>query len=892
MTDHWDGTHGGGEPVRRDGTHGGDEPVRRDGTHGGDEPVRRDRTHDRDEPDRWGWTYDRYEPDRERLVEALCTLGNGRFATRGSSPECSADAVHYPGTYLAGCYDRRTSLVAGERVENEDLVNLPDWTRLRYRCRPDDGPPGDWLTPDAKELRHCDVRLDLRGGVLTRHLLFRDDRGRGLRVSHLRIVHMGDAGLAAQCTMLRAYGWSGTVEVESVLDGAVVNAGVERYRNLDGRHLTGHRSGFERGGVAWLTCRTADPGLGIVLAVRTVTLPAGTAREVATRTGTVQTFRLPIGHRRTVTVVKTLALRASTDGPTGDPLHASTDGPTGDPLHASTDGPTGDPLHASTDGPTGDPRRASTDRPTEDPREAACGEAAGAPAFPRLLSTHKEAWRRLWGRGELLVPGEAGRILRLHLFHLLQTLSPHTAELDVGVPARGLHGEAYRGHVFWDELFVLPYLDLHFPEVARSLLMYRYRRLPAAREAARRSGGVGAMYPWQSASSGREETQELHLNPRSGRWLPDHSRLQRHVGSAVAYNVWRYAHATGDRGFLYSAGAETLLEIARYWAGAASFDPSLRRYRIRGVVGPDEYHDAYPGRAAPGIDDNAYTNATAAWVLARGLDLLDELPAARRSELRERLSLDDAELDRWEDVSRRVHVPFHQGVVSQFEGYGDLAELDWEAYRARYGDIRRLDRILEAEGDTVNRYQASKQADTLMLGYLFRPDELYGLFARLGHRLDDEVWRATVSYYLRRTSHGSTLSSLVHGWVLARQQGADAWRYCEEALLADVADVQGGTTGEGIHLGAMAGTVDLVERGITGLEAGPEGLRIAPVALRELPRFAFTLCAGGHRGVHVRVLPGRLAVRVPASARGPLTVLLPDGRRPAVAPGEVRWFRL
>ncbi|MFC9396901.1 glycoside hydrolase family 65 protein [Streptomyces sp. NPDC057027] len=792
----------------------------------------------------WNWGYDRYERDRERLVEALCTLGNGRFATRGSAPECTADATHYPGTYLAGGYDRRASVVDGRRVENEDLVNLPNWTLLRYRCRPDDGPPGDWLTPDSEDLRHCDVQLDLRGGVLTRHLLYLDDHGRGLRVSHLRIVHMGDAGLAAQCTMFRAYGWSGAVEVASVLDGAVVNAGVERYRHLEGRHLTDHRAGFGRDGVAWLTCRTADPGLGLALAVRTVTRPAGPAHEVATRTGTVQTYRLPVGPRRSVTVVKTLALRTSTDRPAGDP------------------------------------------------RQAACGEAADAPPFPRLVSTHRAAWRRLWQQGELHVPGEAGRVLRLHLFHLLQTLSPHTAELDVGVPARGLHGEAYRGHVFWDELFVLPYLSLHFPEVARSVLGYRHRRLPAACEAARRAGGAGAMYPWQSASSGREETQELHLNPRSGRWLPDHSRLQRHVGSAVAYNVWRYAKTTGDRGFLHSAGAEMLLGIARYWAGAVAFDPSLRRYRIPGVVGPDEYHDAYPDATSPGIDDNAYTNATAAWVIARGLDLLGELPDLRRAELRERLLLDDAELDRWEDVSRRLFVPFHQGVVSQFQGYGDLTELDWEAYRARYGDIRRLDRILEAEGDTVNRYQASKQADTLMLGYLFGSEELYGLFARLGYRLDDETWRATVSYYLRRTCHGSTLSSLVHGWVLARQKGPDAWRYCEEALLADVADVQGGTTGEGIHLGAMAGTIDLVERGITGLEAGPEGLKVAPVALREFPRFAFTLCAGGHRGVRVRVLPGRLGVRVPASPQGPLTVVLPGERRLAVAPGEERWFRL
>ncbi|MET8508372.1 glycoside hydrolase family 65 protein [Streptomyces sp. NPDC004787] len=792
----------------------------------------------------WTWTYDSYDPEREPLVEALCTLGNGRFATRGSTPECPAGGPHYPGTYLAGCYDRRTSTVAGERVENEDLVNLPNWTLLRYRCLPDEGPSGDWLTPDSEELRHYDVRLDLRAGVLTRHLFFEDARGRGLRVSHIRIVHMGDSDLAAQCTLFRAYGWSGSVEVRSVLDGTVTNAGVERYRHLDGRHLTDHRAGFEPDGVAWLSCHTVDPGIGIAMAVRTVTRPARAARETADRTGTVQTYHLPVGPGRSATVVKTLALHTSMDWPAADPLSAATDA------------------------------------------------IARAPSFPRLLSGHKAAWQRVWEQGELRVPGEAGRILRLHVFHLLQTLSPHTADLDVGVPARGLHGEAYRGHVFWDELFVLPYLDLHFPEVARALLMYRHRRLPAAREAARLAGQQGAMYPWQSASSGREETQELHLNPRSGRWLPDFSRLQRHVGSAVAYNVWRYAQTTGDLGFLYSAGAEILLEVARYWAGAAAFDPELERYRIRGVVGPDEYHDAYPGASTPGIDDNAYTNATAAWVLARGLDLLGELPEARRSELSERLALDDGELDRWDDVSRRLHVPFHQGVVSQFEGYGDLAELDWEAYRARYGDIRRLDRILEAEGDTVNRYQASKQADTLMLGYLFRPEELHGLFGRLGYALDDETWRATVSYHLRRTSHGSTLSSLVHGWVLARQMGADAWRYCEEALLADVADVQGGTTGEGIHLGAMAGTVDLVERGITGLEAGPEGLRVDPVPLAGIPRFAFTLCVGRHRGVRLRMLPGRLAVRVPASPAGPLTVVLPGDRRVTVAPGQERWFHL
>ncbi|MFE6667256.1 glycoside hydrolase family 65 protein [Streptomyces sp. NPDC057697] len=792
------------------------------------------------------WDFNGYDPGAERTVEALCTLGNGRFATRGAAPESPADAVHYPGTYAAGCYDRLFSDVAGERVGNEDMVNLPDWTRLRYRCLPDDGPAGDWLTTDHPSLRRYRVSLDLRGGVLTRRLLFQDGDGRRLGVVHTRLVHMGDPYLAAQRTTFHGHGWSGAVEVESVIDGDVTNSGVERYRGLDGHHLTDHRAGAGADGVAWLSCRTRSSGIRIAVAVRTSSRPLVAVEPNCTGTGTVHAFRLPLRPGRTAAVVKCAALYTSLDRPAGDPL----------------------PL--------------------------AFEDASHSAPFDALLASHRAAWERLWSQGELKAPGEAGRILRLHFFHLLQTLSPHTAELDVGVPARGLHGEAYRGHVFWDELFVLPCLTLHFPEVARGLLMYRHRRLPAARDAARRAGLRGAMFPWQSGSSGAEETQTLHLNPRSGRWLPDHSHLQRHVGSAIAWNAWRYGRSTGDTGFAEGPGAELLLGIAAYWGAAATYDADRGRYRILGVVGPDEYHDAYPGAAAPGIDDNAYTNVSAAWVLARALEVFGGLPGARRRELAERLGLDDGTLSLWEDMSRRLYVPFHGGVISQFEGYGELSELDWDAYRSRYGDIRRLDRILESEGDTVNRYQVSKQADTLMLGYLFRPAELRSLFGRLGYRLDDELWRATVDYYLARTCHGSTLSSLVHGWVLAREQGPDAWRYCEEALLSDVADVQGGTTGEGIHLGAMAGTLDLLERGITGLQTGPDGLRADPIPLREVPRCSFTFCYRGHRGIRVRLLPGRLGIRVPRSqqAAAPLTVCLPGERKVTVAAGEEHWFRL
>src|SRR5207247_10134085 len=163
--------------------------------------------------------------------------------------------------------------------------------------------------------------------------------------------------------------------------------------------------------------------------------------------------------------------------------------------------------------------------------------AQAAAGFAGLLARHTGEWNILWDRFDVQLDSAnqwAETVLHLHIFHLLQTVSPHTVHLDVGVPARGWHGEAYRGHIFWDELFIFPFLNFQRPILASALLDYRHARLGAARAAARLNGYQGAMFPWQSGSNGQEETQELHLNPRSGRWLPDRSRLQRHVTVPVA----------------------------------------------------------------------------------------------------------------------------------------------------------------------------------------------------------------------------------------------------------------------------------------------------------------------------------------------------------------------
>lgn len=745
----------------------------------------------------WTLSYEGFQPEQESLREALCTIGNGYFATRGAAPESAADEVHYPGTYLAGGYNRLKSEVAGRVVENEDLVNLPNWLALSFRIG-----EGDWFDLAKVEILFYRQELDLKHGVLTRTVRFRDEKGQCTTLTQRRIVSMAQPHLAALETTWRADNWSGQMEVCSALDGRVVNNGVARYRKLNDKHLVPVETGAPAKDSIFLKVRTSQSELSIAQAARTRWFHSGQgiepAAERAEEPGYVaQYFKVELAEGAAVTAEKVITLFTSRD-------------------HAISE----------------------------------CGlaarEAVGRAAdFAGLLRDHAQAWQQLWERFDMeleLADAAAAQknhspqlILHLHIFHLLQTTSPHTMDLDTGVPSRGWHGEAYRGHIFWDELFIFPLLNLRIPDVTQALLKYRYRRLDAARYGARAAGYAGAMYPWQSGSDGREESQVLHLNPRSGRWLPDNSHRQRHINAAIVYNIWQYYQISNDREFLYFHGVESILEIARFWASLATFNPDLDRYEILGVMGPDEYHDAYPGAEQPGLNNNAYTNLMAVWVLCRALELLDLIPNEHCARICQKLAVKDAETAHWQDISRKMRLVFHEdGILSQFEGYADLKEFDWETYREKHGQAMRLDRILEAEGDTPNRYKASKQADVLMLFYLFSAEELEELFVRLGYSYAPEMIRRNIDYYLSRTSNGSTLSNVVNSWVLARSDRSRSWHLFTEALQSDFADVQGGTTPEGIHLGAMAGTVDLIQRCYTGIEARAGVLWVNPQLPEEL----------------------------------------------------------
>ncbi|MPY77298.1 MAG: beta-phosphoglucomutase family hydrolase [Actinophytocola sp.] len=746
--------------------------------------------------DEWQLDYVGSDAADEGTREALLTVGNGYLATRGAAPESHDDGVHYPGTYIAGIYNRLTSEIDGVPREDESMVNLPNWLPLTFRPE-----GGQWLRLDTPERRHEHRRLDLRTGVLHRDVVLADAEGRVTRLRQWTLVSMAEPHRAAQRTVLIPENWSGRLQVRTGLDGTVRNRNVAAYTRLADRHLTDVSTGSDSRAPLWLAARTTQSTTTVAFCARTEVFRGGAPADAQRQVGGEDDFieedlTMAVAAGEEITVDKTVAVFTSRDWGISEP------------------------------------------------RTAARDELARCGGFDALLGPHAEAWRRLWQRFRVeLADGDPQRrAVMLHVFHLLQTLSPHTAELDAGVPARGLHGEGYRGHVFWDEIFVLPFVNFRMPELSRSLLRYRYRRLPLARERARALGLRGALFPWQSGSSGREETPRSFYNPLSGRWMADNSRLQYHVGLAIAYNVWRYWQTTADTGFLSEYGAEMLIEVARFWASVATYDAAADRYDIRGVMGPDEFHDGYPDSPGRGVDNSAYVNVMTAWVLRRARDAYDILGPQQAAELWQRLGLDDAELDHWERITRRLRVPFlPNGLLAQFDGFGELAELDWGDYRRRYGDIGRLDLILEAEHDTPNRYQVSKQTDVLMLLYLFSAEELIELLEGLGYRFDPATIPDTVDYYLSRTSHGSTLSRVAHSWVLARTNRRHSWRMFADALRADLDDIQGGTTREGIHLGAMAGTLDLLQRCYTGLDVRCDALWLHPALPDELTKLAFEL---------------------------------------------------
>jgi trehalose/maltose hydrolase-like predicted phosphorylase/beta-phosphoglucomutase-like phosphatase (HAD superfamily) len=476
------------------------------------------------------------------------------------------------------------------------------------------------------------------------------------------------------------------------------------------------------------------------------------------------------------------------------------------------------------------------DSPDQDPAPAARGalerERGVFQGWRGALDAHEAAWATRWRASDVAIEGDPDvqRAVRFAVYHLVSAANPDDEHVSVG--ARALTGDAYLGHVFWDtEIYLLPFYTATWPEAARAMLMYRFHTLPAARAKAAAAGCAGAFYAWESADTGIETTPETVIGPDGERVDILCGKLEQHISADIAYAVWQYWRATGDDEFLLSAGAEILLETARFWASRTKLEADGRRH-IRHVIGPDEYHED--------IDDNAFTNVMARWNIARGLDVADQLRRwwpETADTLNARLALGSDELADWRDAVERIvtGLDVTTGLYEQFAGFHALEHVDLAQFADRTAP---MDVVIGRERTQAS--QVVKQADVVALIGLL-PEAFPGAMAETNFR-----------HYEPRCGHGSSLSPAMHALVAARLGDTEmALRYLHDISEFDPDPASAG----GVRIAGLGGIWQAVVMGFGGLDMTGETLAIDPKPPPRWRSLAFRVCWRG-RTIAFRIADG------------------------------------
>jgi beta-phosphoglucomutase len=456
-----------------------------------------------------------------------------------------------------------------------------------------------------------------------------------------------------------------------------------------------------------------------------------------------------------------------------------------------------------------------TSRQVSAPAQTASQHLASIKSYATLLAAHGSVWEELWRDCDVVIEGDftAQIAIRYNLFQLLIAAPRHDDR--VSIPAKTLSGYAYRGHVFWDtEIFIVPFLTLTQPQVAKNLLSYRYHNLDGARRKAAEAGYEGAMYPWESASTGDEVTPRWVTGPKGEPvriWCGD---IELHITTDVAYGVWQYWQATGDNQWMQQKGAEIILDTAVFWGSRVEWNQARNCYEIRDVIGPDENHEH--------VDNNAFTNRMVQWHMETAIAVLDWLQVnhpAKATELELKLNLTPQRLERWHHVTQHLlvlHDP-ETGLIEQCDGFFDLIDVDLSEYEGRTTSMQALLGIEE-----TNQRQILKQPDVLMLLYLLRQ---LPLKTPLANREDRTLLQTNWDYYSKRTDHtyGSSLGPAIHA-ILAcdLDRSAEAYEHFMRAALVDLKDVRGNAH-EGIHAASTGGTWQSVIFGFAGVRLTQTG---------------------------------------------------------------------
>jgi kojibiose phosphorylase len=697
--------------------------------------------------ERWLIHQEGYEPERNRVYETNFTLANGYMGTRGLLEEGTQN--EYPGNYIAGVFDEADGM-------SKSIVNTPHWLGLRLYL---DNHP---MTPDRCQVVEFERTLDMQKSALFRRMRIRDEEGRETLIEGYRFLSRSDVHRAAIKWYVTPLNYDGLLMLESILDGSVVNdrdtprLRVKLFRIVENADL-GKR-------VCYLEAATKaqDTRIGVG-AITRVRYAGG---EDAIKFSRLTAF----GERRaaycefdafqgkTVEIEKLVATYTSRDVGKADVKAAV----------------------------------------VEDL------EAFAVEGVEAELNRHVGVYRRLWDVIDVRIAGDerADKALRFNIFQLMNVVNENDPRVNVG--AKGLHGDFYKGQTFWDtEIYLLPFFAYTWPAVARNFVMYRYLMLDGARKNAAESGYRGAMYPWNSADTGKEESTRWALDIRSGELTPWYPEREIHIVAAVAYGVHEYCRITQDVDFLLNHGAEILFETARFWASRLEHDESHDRYGLTNIIGPDEFHLH--------VDNNFYTNYMAGWNLRRALELAEMMQQEHPSiyaDVAAKIELSDQELAAWQEIQQKIAYPSGStGLIEQFEGYFDMHDYVIEAY-----DKHNVPKWPEeVEPSTYRQTQLIKQPDVVMVQLLL-PDEF-----------DEQTKRINYEYYEQRTMQLSSLSSSASA-LAGLQLGYNSRAYQAFLRTAEVDLANNlGNTELGVHIAAAGGTWQVAILGFAGMRVDGEG---------------------------------------------------------------------
>ena len=729
--------------------------------------------------DRAGWLIAEtdFDIDHQGKCEAIFCQGNGYLGQRAALEEPYVGQTR--DLLAAGTFNRF------DEAEVCELPNLPDLTNLRMRMN------GHPFAMDRGETSDYLRILDLETGEITRTLTWTAPDGASYRLRFERFVSLAQEHLLGFRVQVTPLDGELSLTVESGIDGRMTNGGSQHFHEGEKRMM---------GDVLRMVSETTQSGVTCCLhaAFRWFTDGKETAPEtllpVIDRRCLGVKAVLKAGKGSTITVEKLCAVTTSRDRELeGAPDAAEKAAETG----------------------------------------LAVLREALKQGYRRAADESAARWAAFWQDADVRV--ESSRpmdqlMLRFALYHL--NIMAKKNDPRVGIAAKGLTGEGYKGHSFWDtEIFILPYFVLTRPEDARNLLKYRWMGLYGARKKAAENGFEGAMYPWEAAWFDDGEVTPLWgaADIVTGEQIPILTGLiEQHITADVAFGVDLYFAATGDQAFMDDFGYEILIDTARFWASRLTWDEERQAYVILDVIGPDEYKDH--------VDNNAYTNYMAAHNLRLGLKAIAALEG-RKDEVRDRLDrklhFKDSE-KKLRDALAKIYLPAPdaEGIVPQFDGYFQLKPVDLTRYKnaAKVGQI-----YDDYNPEQLNRMQVHKQADTLALMLLL--DDLF----------PKDIKLKNFDFYEARTLHDSSLSKSTH-CVLAADLGETdlAYRFYTGCGEIDLGPNMG-TSDMGIHAASVGGIWQCAVYGFGGVRVSDGELHVAPHLPKAWTRLTFPLMWQGQR---------------------------------------------